>query len=157
MIIHQGRTLSGDQVAIAAVLFEAISNYSEDAYCAGWFMGIEHELWERIVRRVPDGYDLSVKKLYAIAGKEQTDWGKPGEEFLRGLEILAKQYAVWVFFDKDQTVIHLTDWEPIHEDWHKCRVKERPSLDEVWRHIHEPFPRLRNTELVSIPPMPKLR
>lgn len=153
---HNGRPLSDEQVAIAAVLAEAISNYSEDTFCAGWLSGIEHELWERILTREPDAYEHAVEKLYAAAGKERHDWGKPKSEFLAGLKILAERFQVWVYWQDGETGIHLEDWKPLHERWHENHLKQRRSLEEVWQHIHQPFPWRKSEELIEIPPMPKL-
>ena len=153
---HRGRSLTNEQIAIAAVLAEAISNYSEDHYCAGWMSGIEHELWERIVVRKPDAYSRAVKKLYAAAGEKRSDWGKPASEFLAGLKALAERYQVWVYHHKGDTAIHLKDWLPLHEKHYQHLVKQRPSLEKIWQWIHEPFRFSKSTKPVRIPPMPKL-
>jgi hypothetical protein len=153
---HRGRRLTNEQVAIAAVLAQAISNYSEDSFCAGWYSGIEHELWERIVPRRPDHYERAVEKLYSVARGKRSDWGKPSAEFLAGLKTLAKGFQVWIYYKKGETAIHLQDWLPIHEAWRSSRIKERPGLEEVWSRIHEPFAFLKADKRVRIPPMPKL-
>ncbi len=153
---HRGHRLTNEQIAIAAVLAQAISNYSEDSFCAGWYSGIEHELWERIAPRKPDQYERAVKKLYAAARKKRTDWGKPSAEFLAGLKTMAKSFQVWVYYKKGETAIHLKDWLPLHENWHQHEIKRRPNLEEVWKRIHEPLPRLKSDKPVRIPPMPKL-
>ena len=154
---HRGRRLMNEQIAIAAVLAQAISNYSEDSFCAGWYSGIEHELWERIVARKPDSYERAVKKLYAAAKKQRRDWGKPSAEFLAGLKLLAERFQVWIFYKKGETAIHLKDWLPLHERWHENQKQQRSSLEEVWKRIHEPFPFLKSNKPVRIPPMPKLK
>ena len=154
---HRGRSLTNEQIAVAAVLAEAISNYSEDHFCAGWLCDIEHELWERIVPRKPDAYDSAIKKLYAAAGEKRLDWGKPGAEFLAGLKCLTRRFQVWVYHNKGDTAIHLKDWLPLHERWYQRRVNERSSLEEVWKRIHEPFPwRTKKATHIKIPPMPKI-
>jgi hypothetical protein len=153
---HRGWGLSKEQIAVAAVLAQAISNYSEDSFCAGWMHDIEHELWERIVARKPDAYERSVKKLYAAAKKERRDWGKPSAEFLAGLKLLGKHFQVWIYYKKGETAIHLKDWVLLHEQWHENRKQQRSSLEEVWKRIHEPFPFLKSKKPVRMPPMPKL-
>jgi hypothetical protein len=153
--VHRGRRLSKEQIAIASVLAQAISNYSEDSFCAGWMHSIEHELWERIVAHKPDAYERAVKKLYAVVKKERRDWGKPSEEFLAGLKLLAQRFQVWIFYQKGETAIHLKDWLPLHEKWREHRKQQRPSLEEVWKRIHQPFPFLKPKKPVRIPPMPK--
>ncbi len=153
---HRGRSLTNEQIAIAAVLAEAISNYSEDHFCAGWMSDIEHELWERIVARKPDAYDRAVKKLYAAAGKKRCDWGKPSPEFLAGLKTLSRRFGVWVYYSRGDTAIHLEDWLPIHEQWYRNQKQQRPSLEKVWQRIHEPFPFRKSARPIRIPPMPKI-
>ena len=97
---HRGRSLSNQQRAIAAVLVEAMGNYSENTFCAGWLCDLEHELWERIHPRKRDAYDRAVEKLYAAARVEQRDWEKPSAEFLFGLKTLTRRYQVWIYYSK---------------------------------------------------------
>ena len=153
---HRGRRLSKEQIAIAAVLAQAISNYSEDTFFAGWLCDIEHELWERIEVCKPDAYERSVKKLYAAGKQKRTDWGKPSAEFLAGLKLLAERFQVWVVYQKSETAIHLNDWRPLHEKWFERQKQHRPELEKVWERIHQPFPRVASEKAVKIPPMPKL-
>jgi hypothetical protein len=94
---HRGQRLSKEQIAVAAILAQAISNYSEDSFCAGWFHSIEHELWERIVAHKPDAYEHAVKKLYVAAKKQRRDWGKPSAKFLAGLKLLAQRFQIWIY------------------------------------------------------------
>ena len=153
---HRGRCFTNEQKAIAAVLAQAISNYSEDSFCAGWMLDIEHELWERMIARKPDDYERAVKKLHAAAKKQETDWGKPSAEFLAGLKLLAQNFQVWVFYRKSETAIHLKDWLPLHERWHENQKQQRSSLEEVWQRIHQPFLFLKSQKPDRIPPMPKM-
>lgn len=155
---HQGRPLSDEQIAVAAVLVEAIGNYSEEAFCAGWLKDIEHDLWEQTLAREPDGYDRAVEKLYAAAGKEPSEWGAPSAQFLAGLRLLAQRFQVWVYHGQGrETAIHLEDWRVLHEGWHERRLQERAPLEMVWERLHRPFPfRKEEDELAAIPPMPKL-
>ena len=44
---------------------------------------------------------------------------------------------------------------PLHEQWRENRKKQRSSLEEVWKRIHQPFPFLKSKKPVRIPPMPK--
>ena len=171
---YRGRRLTNEQKAIAAVFAQAISNYSEESFCAGWYSGIEHELWERIVARKPDAYERAVKKLYAAAKKERRDWGKPSAEFLAGLKLLAQRFQVWIYYKKGETAIHVKDWLPLHdkkgetaihvkdwlplhEQWHENRKGQRSSLEEIWKRIHQPFPFLKSKKPVQMPPMPRLK
>ena len=154
---YRGRQLSKEQIAIASVLAQAISSYSEDSFCAGWYSGIDYELWERIVARKPDAYERAVKKLYAVAKKKPSDWGKPTDKFLDGLKLVAQRFQVWVIHKKGATAIHLKDWLPLHEQWHENQKQQRWSLEDVWKRIHDPMPRLNFDLPVQIPPMPKLR
>ncbi len=154
---HPGRRLSKEQMAIASVLAQAISNYSEDTFCSGWNSNIEYELWERIVTHKPDSYERAVKKLYAAAKKKPRDWGKPSTEFLVGLKLLAQRFQVWIYYQKGETAIHLKDWLLLHEQWYEKRKQQRSSFEEVWKRIHQPFPFLKPKKPVEIPPMPKLK
>ena len=153
---HRGRRLTNKQKAIAAVFTQAISNYSEESFRAGWYNGIEHELWERIVARKPDAYERAVKKLYAAAKKGRRDWGKPSTEFLAGLKLLAQHFQVWIYYKEGETAIHLKDWLLLHEQWHEKRKQQRSSLEQVWKRIQQPFPFLKSKKPVRILPMPKL-
>ena len=80
---------------ITAVLAQAISNYSEDSFTAGWYSDIDHELWERIRPRKPDAYELAGKELYAAAPEKRHDWGKPSTVFLAGLQTLAERFQMF--------------------------------------------------------------
>ena len=155
---HPGRDLNEEQVAVAAVLCQAISNYSEDSFCAGWLVGIEHELWERLYPRLPDAYEQTVDQLYAAAGKERTDWGRCPAEFAAGLRLLAEGFKVWVYFgEQGETAIRMDEWKPLHEKWLQDQIAERPLLEKIWEQIHNPFPRLKKGEAPPvIPPMPKI-
>jgi len=97
------------------------------------------------------------EKLYAAAKKERRDWGKPTDEFIIGLKLLAQRFQVWIYYKKGETAIHLKDWLPIHGQWRENRKQQRPSLEEVWKRIHQLFPFLKSKRPVRIPPMPKLR
>ena len=107
--------------------------------------------------RKPDAYERAVKKLYAAAKKDRRDWGKPTDEFLVGLKLLAQRFQVWIYYKKGETAIHLKDWLPLHEQWRENRKQERSGLEEVWKRIHQPFPFLKSNKPVRIPPMPKLK
>ncbi|HTH49686.1 MAG TPA: hypothetical protein VMB21_19390 [Candidatus Limnocylindria bacterium] len=148
--------MTEEQTAIATVLAAAISSYSEDVYCAGWLDDIEHQLWETIAARKPDAYECAVQKLHAAAKKPRPSFGKPSAEFLSGLKLLAERFQVWVVYQEVETAIHLQDWLSLHEEWHESKKQQRPSLEEVWQQIHQPFPFSKSNEPAVIPPMPKL-
>lgn len=154
---YRGRSLTKEQAAVAAVLAEAISNYSEDLYCASWLSGIEHELWESMFVRKPDAYERAVRKLYAAAKKPRPSFGKTSAEFLSGLKLLAERFQVWIVYQEDKTAINLQDWLSLHELWHESKKQQRPSLEEVWQQIHQPFPFSKSNAPAVIPPMPKLK
>src|SRR5437868_235540 len=136
---HKGRRLSNEQVAVAIVMIEAISNFSEDRSCSSWEMNIEHTLWDRTLKRKPDAYERSVQKLYAAAEMEQRDWVSRDDPFLAGLKTLAEHFQVWIYWEDEKTAIHIEDWKPLHEHWHQEKVKQRPPLEEVWKRIHWRF------------------
>lgn len=153
---HPGFPLSDDQVAVAHVLVLAISEYSESAYCAGWMHGIEHEIWDRLYPAPKEPYEIAVERLHRAAGREHTDWGDVRRELLRGLQLIAEQHRVWVYWDDKNadTAIHLDDWLPMHERWRAENKANRPKVQDVWESLH--YHHKNKGPRPDMPPMPDL-
>jgi hypothetical protein len=83
-------------------LADYMSELSEDAYCAGWLVGLEFELWEVV---------LGERKEFGFL-----DLG--GEEAQR-LRELSDRCAGWIIYDRDteETWMPKSEWERWYSKW----------------------------------------
>jgi hypothetical protein len=81
-------------------LAEAMSDISEEAYCAGWMSDLEFDLW-RVV----------------VAGEEQYGWYTLDEATVSRLRRLSEECGGWIVFDdeKGETFVPLTTWLQMFE------------------------------------------
>ena len=79
------------------ILARYMSELSEEAYCAGWMLGLEFALWEAVV-------DLRV------------DYGRLvlTPEHKKRLQALSAACGGWIFFDNERE----ETWEPV-ADWER--------------------------------------
>jgi hypothetical protein len=94
-------------------LADYMSELSEDAYCAGWLVGLEFELW-------------------ALMQGNQRDFGFlefSGEE-ARRLRELSDRCAGWIIYDRDteETWMPTSEWEQWYSKWREeGRAGKLPS------------------------------
>lgn len=79
----------------ARALADYMSALSEEAYCAGWMQGLEHDLWDA-VRAGPTDYGrLAITPV-----------------IIQKLQLLSKRCGGWIYFDDDseETFIPMREW-----------------------------------------------
>lgn len=88
-----------DKVA-AKALGEAMSNISEECYCAGWMSGLEFSLWE-----------------FLTSGPGKWGMGKVDAGDLATLRALSEKCGGWIVWREDvgQVFVPLANWLPMFD------------------------------------------
>jgi hypothetical protein len=83
-------------------LADYMSELSEEAYCAGWMMGLEYALWDAVLRHSNEYGGLTLHDAERSR--------------LRGL---AEGCGGWIIFDDatEETWIPMAKWEKLFGEW----------------------------------------
>ena len=91
----------------ARLLYQKMSDISEDSWCAGWLSGNEYALWEIL-----------------HGARHEYGWGDVRYEDLEELRILSDHARGWIWTgsDKEYTpqLVTLVEWESIRAEWGKA-------------------------------------
>jgi hypothetical protein len=88
-------------------LADYMSELSEEAYCAGWMMDLEYDLWNAVL-----GHSNEYGRLAL------------GDAEISRLNKLAKECGGWVIFDDatQETWVPMAEWERLFSVWTaRCR------------------------------------
>lgn len=98
-------------------LEDLVSLISEEACCAGWEMGIEFDLWDRITSDRRDLVQITLS-----------------EDRISHLQRLRDAVGGWIVFQRGvgPTVIPLSDWESLFLRW-----KNGELLDSILQSVPE--------------------
>jgi hypothetical protein len=90
--------------AAQRALADYMSELSEEAYSAGWMLGLEYALWDAVFGQ-SDKYDRSPLGVVEVAR----------------LRELAGQSAGWIVFDvaTEETWLPMVEWEQRFDEWVK--------------------------------------
>ncbi len=79
-------------------LAELMGDISEDCYCAGWMMGLEHALWAMV-----------------LGGPREYGMGEVTEEQVARLKQLSDACGGWIVWSEGdgETFVPLEEWEQI--------------------------------------------
>jgi len=150
---RQGSRLSAAQLAVGELMIRAIRKYSESHWCAGWSGDIEHRLWDEVILRKEDEYELARARLHELAGR--AGWRRPRTRsvFAEGLKLLADLFGVWVYYakKKGETAIPISRWLSMHAKWTKREIENRLSYHRIWELAHFEL----RYHKKAVPPMPK--
>jgi len=90
----------------ARLLYQKMSDISEDSWCAGWLSGNEYALWEIL-----------------HGDRHEYGWGDVLYEDLEELRILSEHARGWIWTgpDKEYTprLVTFAEWESIRAEWGK--------------------------------------
>jgi len=83
-------------------LAKLMSDLSEEAYCAGWMMGLEYALWERVTEGPGEYGFLTI-----------------AQEILDVLKSLSDECGGWVRWDdkKGECFVPMDEWLALYERW----------------------------------------
>ena len=91
----------------ARLLYQKMSDISEDSWCAGWLSGNEYALWEIL-----------------HGARHEYGWGDVRYEDLEELRILSEHARGWIWTgpDKEYTpqLVTFAEWESIRAEWGKA-------------------------------------
>ena len=88
-------------------LVDYMSELSEEAYSAGWMLGLEYALWDAVL-----GQSDKYGRLSIGAGE------------VARLRELAGQCAGWIVFDDEETWLPMVEWERRFDEWVR---RDRPN------------------------------
>ena len=93
---RDNRFMLADLTPIQRVLAKIMSEISEDAYCAGWLVDLEYELWQILVD-----------------GQGKFGFGAVSEAEIEELRLLSDLCGGWIVWDEErggQTFVPFDQW-----------------------------------------------
>jgi hypothetical protein len=102
-------------------LIDLMSLLSEEHYCAGWLIDLEHELWEFVA--APDLHD------------HEWGMGTVTAQNTADMKRLSSEIAGWVCWEENGLHSHvrfipMEDWITRHAEW-KLRIERKRAQQEL--------------------------
>ena len=97
-------------------LADYMSELSEEAYCAGWMMELEYDLWNAL-----------------IEGPREYGFIQLTNEHIAQLRKLSRNARGWIVFDPDtaETLLRLAEWKKKFSAW---RQRKATTSDRIGGH-----------------------